>query len=124
MIADKEGTFQCDTMDGSFVRLGIRIGLTVRPHHEPSPADQDHPLMVGRTDNNVSQSLKRCFEGTLEEISAEVCDPGADLDTVFPKMIQGCRGGKNRIRTAGIEHTGDTLPIGIQKREIFGIEAF
>ena len=40
------------------------------------------------------------------------------------EMIQGCRWGKNRIRTTGIENTGDTLPIGIQKREIFGIEAF
>ena len=90
MIADLEGTVQCDAVDGAFVCFGIRIGLTVRPHHEPSPSNQDHALRVGRADDNVSQGLKRCFEGTLEEISAEVCDPGADLDAVFPKMIQGC----------------------------------
>ena len=90
MIADVEGTFQCDAVDGSFVCFGIRIGLTVRPHHEPTPADQDHALRVGRTDDNVSQGLKLCFAGTIEEISAEVCNPGADLDMVFPKMIQGC----------------------------------
>ena len=90
MIADVEGTFQCDAMDGSFVCFGIRIGLTVRPHHEPSPADQDHALRVGRADDYVSQSLKQCFAGNLEEIFAEVCNPGADLDAVFPEMIQGC----------------------------------
>ena len=89
MIADVEVTFKCDAVGGSFVCFGIRIGLTVRPHHEPSPADQDHALRVGRTDDNVTRGLKGCFAGTIEDISAEVFNPGADLDAVFPEMIQG-----------------------------------